>query len=546
MFPERVPVLVVGGGTVGLSAALFLARQGVQPLVVERHAGVATHPRATGVGLRTVEFFRQHGIEEAFLAAVPRASGTEGKVVARTLAEADLDEVGWTAPPPDYGDTLREDISPAHSDRRGSCPQDRIDQVLLTAARQHGADLRNGVELVALEQEADVVVATLRERSSGAQHVVRADYVIAADGSGSPVRRTLGIGTTGPGSMGVPMVNIYFQADLTHLVKEHVPIVCEITTPEAPGNLMAINYTNRWVFHTSYDPERGQRAEDFTTERCLELVRAAIGVPDLRVEILSTLPWQVAGRLADRFRDGRVFLVGDAAHVVPPIGAFGLNTGIADVHNLAWKLVAVLEGWAGTELLDSYEAERRPVARFALDQALLRMRRPDLHWNPDGAAERAVLGMASALVVHLGYRYDSTAVVGADTELPSLEDVQRDLDGSPGSRVPHSWVWRSGRRVSTMDLVGSEFTVLAGADGHSWCAAAEALGLTAYRVGQDGVVVDRAGGWQDKAGIGADGAVLVRPDGFVAWRASAASDEPERELDEALSQVLSRVSVAVS
>ena len=236
-----------------------------------------------------------------------------------------------------------------------------------------------------------------------------------------------------------------------------------------PGLLMAIDSRERWVLHVPLDPDAGESVEDFTPERCRDLVaRAALGVPELPVEILSVLPWRVAARLADRFREGRIFLAGDAAHVMPPLGGFGMNTGIADAHNLAWKLARTLRGQAGPALLDSYDAERRPVARFTMDQALLRLERPELHWDPSRTAEREERGIASDVVVHLGYRYGSTAP-------PSLFDLERDLDGAPGSRVPHAWLEREGRRVSTLDLAGPGFALLAGPKGGDWCEAATAV-----------------------------------------------------------------------
>ncbi|WP_234386626.1 FAD-dependent monooxygenase [Streptomyces sp. ERV7] len=232
---------------------------------------------------------------------------------------------------------------------------------------------------------------------------------------------------------------------------------------------------------------------------------------------------------------------------MPPLGAFGMNSGIADAHNLAWKLAQVLRGTAGEGLLDTYHAERHPVAAFTMRQALLRLKNPGLHWNPFAGAQRQEAGMANTPVVHLGYRYDSAAVVDARTEIPSTEDVAASLDGAPGSRLPHHWVTRAGDRVSTLDLAAARWTLLAGPDGAVWCetaakiAAEAGLDLAVHRIGGAGADIDDpTADWARAAGTGADGALLARPDGFVAWRAEEAAADPGRTLSDVFSAVLDR------
>jgi putative polyketide hydroxylase len=295
-------------------------------------------------------------------------------------------------------------------------------------------------------------------------------------------------------------------------------------------------------------PGRGRTVDDFTPERCRELIRAAVGAADLEVTVLSALPWRSRGLLADRLHAGRVFLVGDAAHAVPPLGAFGLNAGMADAHNLAWKLAAVLAGQAGPGLLDSYQAERRPVAAFTLEQAVRRVADPRLHWGdgPQAAAARAAAGVVNAPIVHMGYRYDSDAVIDPQPELPSTEELERTLDGAPGSRLPHLWVERDGRRLSTLDLVRSGFTLLTGSGGDRWTEAAreaaDQLGveLEAYQIAPGAAVTDLGGRWPGGAGLAGDGAVLVRPDQFVAWRAATISSHPAADLVRVLTRLLAR------
>jgi 2-polyprenyl-6-methoxyphenol hydroxylase-like FAD-dependent oxidoreductase len=526
---QHVPVLIAGGGTVGLSAALFLAHHGVPALAVERRAGLSIHPRALGIGPRTVEIFRQVGLEDPVLAVGGRLAGGRGRISVATLAEAD-----WTSLA-EAASVWSDPGVPLSPVQGGRCSQDLLDEILLAAARERGAEVRFGAEVTAIEQDAAGVTATLAGRDGGQARKIRADFLIVADGAGGGLRESLGVpasSSAGPAAMGNPIVNILFRADLRALTGGHEFFTCGIANEVIPwGLLMAIDGRERWVLHVPFDPTRDETAEDFTPERCRDLVqRGAIGArpEQVPVEILSILPWRVAARLADRFRAGRVFLAGDAAHVVPPTGGFGLNSGVADAHNLAWKLARALRGTAGPALLDSYEAERRPVARFTLEQAMLRLERPDLHWDPSRTAEREALGIANDLVVHLGYRYDSAAILGAEP-MPSLHDLARDLDGAPGSRVPHAWLERDGRRVSTLDLGDSDFALLGGPAAQGWCAAAKGLGIPAFPID------DPPGLWHLTAGVGEEGALLVRPDGFVAWRErSAATAEAGAALSEAL------------
>ncbi|QFZ19617.1 FAD-dependent monooxygenase [Saccharothrix syringae] len=536
---NHVDVLVAGAGSVGLFTTLFLARRGVRVLAVDRNPAPPVHPRAMGIGPRTVELLREAGLADEVDAACVDMSGSNLQMFsARTLADADLPALAAAAPPrtADF-----DEVTPRVL--RGTCPQSRLDGVLVDAARRHGATVLFGFELVSFVRTTGGVAAVVRDADG--ERVVRADYLVGADGVRSGVRTRLGIPTSGPGALGLPLVSVLFRADLDDLTRGHTFVVCDVTTPEAPGGLLPVDGAHEWIYHTRYDPARGRSFEDFTPDRCRELVRAAVG-RDVAVEVVSVLPWQARGQVADRFRSGRVFLVGDAAHAIPPVGAFGLNTGAADAHNLAWKLALVLRGTADPALLDTYEAERLPVARTALEQSVLRLGDPSLHWarGPEGAAKRAAAGALNAPVVHLGYRYSSAAVVDPPAALPSTEDVALDLDGAPGSRVPHVWLKSDTGQVSTLDLLGPGFTLLAGADGAPWAtAAAEVSAELGVPVDAPGIgtdLVDLDARWERTAGITASGAVLVRPDGFVGWRAASLPEDPRTALRRALGAILGR------
>jgi 2-polyprenyl-6-methoxyphenol hydroxylase-like FAD-dependent oxidoreductase len=472
-YPD-VSVLVVGGGSVGLLTAALLAHHGVPAALVERRSGPSVHPRATGIAPRTVEVLRELGLDTAVDAVAVDLRGATGKAVARTVVEmgaGDVVTVPMPTPPAAELDTTPFRL-------RGVCAQDRLDAVVADDLARRGADLRWSTSLVGIAQDANGVDVEL-EGPDG-RHSLRCARVVAADGAHSAARSALGVGTSGAGDLGKSMVNILFRADLRPHLRGMSFGMCTITTPAAPGLLVTVDGEMDWVFHIACHVDAGERPEDFTDERCVAVVRAAVGDRDLDVDVRSMLPWRPRSSLAERFAVGRVFLVGDAAHTVSPLGAFGLNTGVADAHNLAWKLAAVYHGEAGVGLLDTYAKEREPIAATTLDQAMRRQADPELHWGrgPEADATRAAAGVWAAPVVHLGQRYDSAAVVDPRPDLPSTVDLAVALDGSPGSRVPHAWV----DGVSTLDLVASRWTLLVGATGDRWLAAAADIGLPAHRV----------------------------------------------------------------
>ncbi|HEY0499017.1 MAG TPA: FAD-dependent oxidoreductase [Kutzneria sp.] len=455
-------VVIVGGGTVGLCTAVFLARQGVSVRVLERRATVSDHPRAFGLNPRSAEIARWAGIE---FETDDRRPG-----VATGPSLAELTET--------TGPIKLPEIGPAPS--RG-CPQHRIDRAALELVRSLGGRVDFDAEVVGVTDDGVVTTA--------AGETIEADYVIAADGARSRVRDLLGIGTTGPGVLGGHMLNVLFRAPGLPAPEYSMTV---LRNEESTGILMKVDHGDRWIFHVpGGDP--GMPVEEFRWR-----IRAATGIGDLDVDVISLLPWASTARVAEKFRQGNVFLIGDAAHVVPPTGGFGLNTGVADGHNLAWKLAV-----GGDALLDTYELERKPVAEFTMAQSLIRGEHRELHWDlsPARAADRAAVGMANAMVVIAGYRYDSPAVIDPEP-LPSLEDLT--LDGSPGSRVPHLWVKPD---MSTVDLVDG-FTLITGTRAGAWLTAALDVGIRSHAVE----------GWADAAGIEETGAVLVRPDGFVGWR----------------------------
>ncbi|MFI8965394.1 FAD-dependent monooxygenase [Streptomyces sp. NPDC053493] len=537
---EQTPVLIVGGAVVGLSTALFLARRGIRPLLVERHPGALGHPRARVINPRTVEIFRAAGLEEEIFADRSLTSELSEKLMVRaeTLAGPEI----FSAPMQDEAPELTSEVTPC---TWCSIDQDRLERLVARRATELGAEVRWSTELAGFEQTDDGVVATLRDTATGEETTVHAQYLIGADGVRSTVRERLGIAVEGPGTL-IHTVSVVFKADLTAPLRGRDLGLGYFDQPDTGTLLMPLD-GSRWVFYTPYHPERGERLEDFDEARCIDAIRAAVGVPDLHVEGLEVqvektgqkiLGFEISAGLAERYREGRAFLVGDAAHTMPPTGAFGAATGIQDADNLAWKLAAVLDRTAGPALLDSYEAERRPVARFTIDYALAELQERSHDGQDDGR-----VSYAAAI---LGQRYPSGALLPEDgdgTELPPALDP-RTL-GRPGTRAPHVTVRCRGKELSSLDLFGEAPVLLTGPKGTGWehaaGPAAQRLGvdLDVYRIGAE-YVTDPAGDWAERYGVGPEGAVLVRPDGFVAWRSAGPADQPQEQLEEILARVLDR------
>src|SRR5262245_61194216 len=358
--PTQTPLLVVGGGVVGLTTALFAAQHDLPCVLVERHPGLLLHPRSRGLTPRTMEVYRQARLEQPILDAAFAGPGfTYQPVQANTLADAEY----------------RIPDEPAEDDGSGASPcgfgpidQDKLEHLVRDKARALGAELRFHTELTSFTQDDDKVTAELANRQSGAAEVIEAGYLVAADGFGSPMRHALGIEADGPGPMFTTLTAIV-EADLTAALRGRTVSIAYLQQPRPFTILMAHGQAGRrWVFGTGYDPQSESLA-DFTDQRVAGMVRAAAGLPsaDVRVQPqipgtdLKVLGFPIGAHVARRYRAGRVFLAGDAAHVWPPTGGLGANAGIQDAHNLAWKLAMVHHRLAGPALLDTYEQERHPV-----------------------------------------------------------------------------------------------------------------------------------------------------------------------------------------
>lgn len=544
MHEVDVEVLIVGGGPVGLAASIELSRHGISSLLVERHPGTAIFPKARLISTRTMEIFRSWGIaEEVESAGMPREDvlavgvGTSLASDDFVRAAAAIDRDAPQSPTYTY-----------------LCSQDILEVILRRVAESHPrSDVRFATAMTDLRVTPDGVEATIEPTttSDSGPVLVRARYLVAADGSRSGIRERLGIEVVGPPPLG-HMVSVMFDADLGELPADR-RVALSFLRSDPPCAVEAVDNKRRWMIQTGYDPSTGGSAADFTEEACVAAVRSAVGLPDLPVTVVGVMPWLQQAVVATGFRSGPIFLAGDAAHATTPQGGFGMNCGIQDAHNLAWKLAAVLAGTAGAELLATYDAERRPIAARTVDESLtnalitLRMMQGQLSMG-QAIEQQAERRSSEGLI--LGFRYESAAVVPDGTPDPAPADPYRTYvpTARPGHRAPHVWLTSREGRVSTLDLLGPAFTLMT-PTGSGWVQPAKEA---AHRLGVTLSVVEISWAgesepdapltsptWAEEYGVGDTGAVLVRPDGHVGWRSPGGAASQDA-LAGALGAILAR------
>jgi 2-polyprenyl-6-methoxyphenol hydroxylase-like FAD-dependent oxidoreductase len=537
MAQEYAPVLIVGAGGAGLSLALLLQQHGIASLLVERRPDISWYPRARNLNFRTLEVFRGLGLEVEVIAAGAHYSRTLRKETVASPGGEEITSIDQFLHIADHLEVCTPEPAFLY------CPQSRLEPLLRAEAARRGCDVRYNTELVSFTQDSQGVSATIKDRGTGATSVVQANYLLGADGAHSHIRGALGVKTEGLGELDEHYIFAYFRAPWGELVRGH------------DNDAIFIDRPGIRCFFLITDADRGmfviqeETAHEYTAERCKELILDGIGLPDFPVEVVEVAHWQPGQMVAENFGSGRVFLVGDAAHTMPPKLGLGVNTGIQSAQNLAWKLAAVLKGQAAEALLATYQAERRPVGLLASQQSLVGPAATLLTQGSDDKllpAEKRI----SYFSLIAGYRYRSRAVLSEDTETELLSKPE-DLTGQVGTRVPHLWLERAGERISTLDLLVGHFVLLTGAGGTAWSEAAAAgaaklgIALSAYRIGPDADLRDLDNGWPTRMGVGASGAVLVRPDGFVAWRAGSLPGSPAAVLEQVLSSILCRSAPAI-
>ena len=495
----------------GLTTRLFLHQLGVPAVMIEKELTFSPLPRSRGIHVRSMEIFRQLGVEENVKQAVAAAwqqGGFGGARRGTSVLQSEPVQPGMAL----IMAMKKSDPTPSAF---GACPQTTLEPLLHSAVEERGGEVRWGCELVGFNDTGSAVEATIRDKE-GKESSITASYLIGADGGRSFVRRQLNIDSKRTPAK-FHYLNCYFQADLTTQVKERTFSQCQVHNDRASGLITSMNNTTLWSFHLEYDPAKDKPA-DWSAEHVRELICTAIGTSDVPIELLvKPTTWSDVVRVADRYRVGRVFLVGDAAHQWPPWGGFGANTGIADAQNLTWKLAKTLAGDAKPDLLDTYESERRPVALRCGEQALLRTDF-EARFGAETATNKEDLKRQIDInAVIMRYQYSTPAQQG-DSRGQMTEHVDQ-LRAQTGTRFPHAWITHKSERRSTLDLFdNTAYVLVAGpkavaerwrGDGSAQC----------YVMGADFELAEGEKGWTElTGGLADDGAVLVRPDGFVADR----------------------------
>lgn len=528
---ERVPVLIVGAGPVGLALAGDLGWRGIQSVLVERRDGSVFQPKMDMVGIRTMEFCRRWGITQDVEQAGYNRAYVQDNAWVTSLNGIEFGREEF-APMQD------EKCPPQSPQHRERCPQNFFDPVLTRFARRSGkVDLRYRTELVSFVDEGDFVTATLRSVEDGRTYEIEADYMVGTDGGSSMVRSALGIDMLGDGALTYTTNAIFQCAGLEQLHTTRPAYRYIFIGPEGTwATLVAINGRDQWRFSLIGDNVQHQATEDDMRKAIVRAVGR-----DFDFEILSMLPWVRQQLVAEHYRRGRVFLAGDAAHLTSPTGGFGMNTGVLDAVNLSWKLAACLQGWGGDKLLDSYQIEQRPVAERNVGEAgdnlrrmlAPRLARPDVTLFNESdtsketeAARRSFGNDYTAMMsrewhtigIHLGYVYEQSPVIIGDGTPPPPDEVSSYVPTArPGSRAPHAWI---SENRSTLDEFGEGFTLLRfdrNTGAQPLLDAAAAVGVPVRQVDIDDPRI---------AELYERPLVLVRPDGQVGWRGETIA-EPE-------------------
>jgi 2-polyprenyl-6-methoxyphenol hydroxylase-like FAD-dependent oxidoreductase len=526
----RTPILIVGAGPVGLALAGDLGWRGVECLLIEQSDGSIYQPRMDLVGIRTMEFCRRWGLVGAVEASPYPRDLPQDNVYVTSLA-------GWELGRERMATLDAARPPPESPQRRERCPQNMFDPILRDfAAAQPSVTLRYRTRLVSFVQDADGVTADV-EDASGARERIRAQYLVGCDGGRSLVRETLGIGMVGTAALTYTTNVIFRCPGLVGLHDKGRAYRFIILGPEGTwSTIVAINGTDQWRFSII----GGNEPREYATDEIRALIRRAVG-RDFDYEILTVMPWTRRELVAERYGESRVYMAGDAVHMLSPTGAFGMNTGIQDAVDISWKLAAVLQGFGGSHLLASYDAERRPIGHRNVREAAANFRRMTsprpgptiLDRTPEGDTFRQKLGAEFTeimrhewftLGVHLGYRcVDSPICVPDGTAAPPDEPNRYLPSACPGCRAPHVWL---GPNKSTLDLFGKTFALLGfgadAADVETLMTAARARGVPLTFT-----AIDHA----EAAELYARKLVLVRPDGHVAWRGDSAPGDALAMID---------------
>ena len=586
MVDETVDVLVVGGGGAGLTASMLLARLGVDALLVSAQQHTSLLPKAHVLNQRAMEIMKDCGADaDIYAIGTPPWQMSHTAYYAGFAGHADAGRVLFKQESWGGGGT-DEDWAAASPMVTTNLPQIRLEPVL----KQHAERLSPGRvrfhhEVLSVADDGEGVTATVLDHEQGHEYTVRARYVMACDG-GRTVGRQVGVELQGVTDL-TSVASVYMSADLSPFQGDPDVLLRWVFSPQV-GSMITLapmgptrwgGESEEWVVHLGYRMGDERALDD---EAVMADLRTGLGIGDHPLDVHLISRWSIGGVVADRFRVGRVFVVGDAAHRHPPTGALGLTSAMHDAHNLCWKLAMVVRGHAGDALLDTYHDERRPVDQRNVRRSLENAQShsaigrllgtsdpaasPEERWTRlarmwgTGADDRALQRQAISLMaaqsqefhehdVEYGYTHRSSAVVPDGSAEPPPHDFRYFVPSTrPGCPLPHAWLEdNTFRRCSTLDLVPLDgFLLIAGENGHAWCDAARSV---AEEVGVSvvAVTVGHAVGdfrdprlrWQRVREFGPEGAVLVRPDRCVAWRSEGSAGDAAAELRSVLRQVLS-------
>jgi putative polyketide hydroxylase len=559
----KTPVLIVGAGPVGMMSALLLARQGVRSVLIERRKELTAHPKGRGFNARSMELFRQCGMLDDMIAAQPKTEQVQHVAVGAGVDDPDLKVM------PFFGaeQSIRE-YSPAINVVGG---QDIVEMVVASHLRRFGAvNAIYDCELDAIAQTADGVTASARRADGTVLHFA-ADYVIAADGARSPVRGFLGRTMEQRSPILNQNVNILFRADLSPWMdKFGTCAFMTILAKDRPGlrGILAIMSTVRSPDERTYNVVlRPEETPDMVTaDNAADWIRREAGLPaDLPIEIMSISPWDAAARMVDQLRDGRVFFAGDAGRTIPPAGALGMNTGLIDANNACWRIAMAVKGYASDRFLQDYETERRVHSEQIVEASVSNMRGAITNGPPPGPPSGPSSGLGvstrppevgplrgappaqrSQMGLYLGFTYQSGSVIPDGSTAPMLDDAKNEYvpHATPGARAPHIWI-DPRYQHSVIDLFGSGFVLLAPSR-NGWAAAAERIGfettfpLRMFDLQKECRTPEIWADWKTLYGVGDEGAVLVRPDGMIAWRSKDGADDAHSALIGVLEQIMGK------
>ncbi|MEE6177234.1 FAD-dependent monooxygenase [Mycobacterium sp. 050134] len=498
---RETPVVIAGGGAVGLVASILLSQAGIEHLLLETRLHASTHPKARGISARSMEILRRIGVEDQVRAAglpadhvaMYRGASLIDPAFVRTTVDADPRRV----------------ITPSPG---VICSQDVLEALLADKARQEGGDqIRFGQTLFSFDQHRDGVRSLVKDAANQQIWEVESRYLVGCDGARSTIRQNCNVPMDGQNGLG-HFTSVRFNAPLAQVVADRVS-ASYFLTPPARGGFMAIDNDSHWIYQYPFDPTVEDPAS-FDEHQWIALIRAAVGIDDLEVAVLDIMDWRMDACLATTYRADQVLLAGDAAHLTPPTGGHGMNLGIGDADNLAWKLAAVLSGQAKTALLDTYQTERRPIAAQIINIAT------------DNARARGGYRFDDELL--LSATYVSTAVITADTGAGSHLNPDGYTPGAhPGQRLPHIWLPGSAQAQSTLDLIGIGFVLLHGPTAaQHWQHETSQAARHGLPINDHPLPAQQQ--WHAFARLCAlteTGALLVRPDGHIAWRTDVTPEQ---------------------